>query len=105
MAAPDTLLNGGAGKPSSSAFCASSSCRDLVRMLSRMLSFFLGGDPRLVLAGETLRSMGVRFLGDPGPRGDPRVVGVPPGIAEMRARAREGWKTQKTDNVHLPRIW
>jgi hypothetical protein len=58
------------------------------------LSFFLGGDPRLVLA--------VALLGRPRAL---RVVGVPPGIAEMRACAREGRKTQKIDNVHLPRIW
>jgi hypothetical protein len=99
MAAPDTLLNGGrAGKPSYSASRASSSCRVLVRMVKRRLSclsFFLGGDPRLVLAGETDRSMWVRFLGDPGPRGDPRVVGVPPGIAEVQARARRGGKREK----------
>ena len=59
----------------------------------------------MVLAGETLRSMGVRFLGDPGPRGDPRVVGAPPGIAEVQARTRRGRKTRKIDNFHLPRIW
>jgi hypothetical protein len=89
-----------AGRPSSSAACASSSCRVLVRMLSRMLcclSFFLGGDPRLVLERDTDRSMGVRFSGDLGPRGAPGVGGSSPGIAAMLAERRAARKLTKTD--------
>jgi hypothetical protein len=88
------------GRPSSSAACASSSCRVLVCMLSRMLcclSFFLGGDPRLVLEGDTDRSMGVRFLGDLGPCGAPGVGGSSPGIAAMLAERREARKLTKPD--------
>jgi hypothetical protein len=61
------------------------------------LSFFLGGDPRLVLEGDADRSMGVRFLGDLGPRGAPGVGGSSPGIAAMLVERREARKLTKTD--------
>jgi hypothetical protein len=74
-------------------------------MLSWMLcclSFFLGRDPRLVLAGETVRSMEVRFLGDLRPRGGPGLGASPPGIAAVSARPR---KREKIAGTHLPSIW